>query len=193
MAEGHFHTRAPSRLQREDRVRELRPAELLKTYGHLQKGMTCLDLGCGTGLFSLEMAKIAGDNGLVLAIDDSQKMLDYFKKGNPPANIGLVKGDVRHTPVKSGVGDFCLMALILHEITEHKELIMEANRLLKPGGEIIIVEWKANLRSPGPPKNRRIAIDYLRELLSDNSQFVEFMHEDWSYHHYVVTAAKNRE
>jgi ubiquinone/menaquinone biosynthesis C-methylase UbiE len=190
MAEGHFHTRVASRLQREDRVRELRPAELLQTHGHLRQGMTCLDMGCGTGIFSFEMAKIVGDRGLVLAIDDSQKMLEYFQKQNPPANISLVKGDVRHAPVRSGVADFCLLALILHEIVEHKELIMEADRLLKPGGEINIVEWKPNLRSPGPPKHSRIKIDYLRELLSENSHFVGFRQEEWSYHHYVVTATK---
>jgi ubiquinone/menaquinone biosynthesis C-methylase UbiE len=193
MAEGHFNTRTASRLEREDRVKELRPAELLETYACLKGGMTCVDLGCGTGTFSFEIARAVGNDGLVFAIDDSEKMLDHFRKGNPPHNVVLIRGDVICSPLKSGVADFCLLAFILHEITDHKELIMEANRLLKSGGKIMVVEWKANLRSPGPPKNRRISVDNLQKLLSANSQFVEFEHKEWSYHHYVTTATKNVE
>lgn len=190
MAEGHFNTRTAFKLEREDRVKELRPDELLGNYAGLHNGMSCIDLGCGTGTFSFAMAKIIGDNGLICAIDDSEKMLGFLQKRNPPDNIVVIKGDVLHAPIKSGIADFCLLALILHELKDHKALIAEVNRLLKPEGKIMVLEWKANLRSPGPPKKRRIAVNYLNELLSQ-SNFTEILYKEWSFHHYMVMAVKS--
>ena len=43
---------------------------------YVRPGMTVMDVGCGMGFCSIAMAKIVGDNGLVIAVDLQQKMLE---------------------------------------------------------------------------------------------------------------------
>ncbi len=54
------------------------PRKILNEY--IKEGMTVVDLGCGPGFFSLELARLVGDNGKVIAADLQQAMLDKVKK-----------------------------------------------------------------------------------------------------------------
>ena len=47
---------------------------------YVKPGMTVMDVGCGMGLFSIGMARMVGDGGLVIAVDLQQKMLDGLQK-----------------------------------------------------------------------------------------------------------------
>lgn len=50
------------------------PARVLAPY--VTRGMTVVDGGCGMGFFSIELARLVGDEGAVIATDVQQKMLD---------------------------------------------------------------------------------------------------------------------
>jgi ubiquinone/menaquinone biosynthesis C-methylase UbiE len=159
MTQGHFDTKRARVLDNKERIKELRPNQLLTQVAGITKGMTCVDLGCGTGIFSLPMAYCVGSEGVVYAVDDSAEMLKYLRAKNPPPNLRLVQRDAKQTGLGNQIADFCLLAFILHEVKQPYSIIAEAFRLIKPDGRALVVEWKAELDSPGPPQRIRLTRD----------------------------------
>jgi ubiquinone/menaquinone biosynthesis C-methylase UbiE len=189
MTEGHFDPKRAPGLDSQDRIKELRPYELLKDIAGIKPGMTCIDLGSGTGTFSFPMLLCVGSEGIVYAIDDSDEMLEYIRAKNPPPNLILAHGDVSHTGLDNEIADFCLLSSILHEVDRPANLVVEAFRLLKPGGRVLAVEWKADLDSPGPPQIRRLSREKVEQLFK-HADLHNFRYLDWSRNHYVVTGDK---
>ena len=166
MKDGCFDVRKASKLDSEGRIRELRPYELLKDIAGVAAGMVCIDFGSGTGTFALPLASCVGNEGKVYAVDNSIEMLQHIQAKNPPPNLLLVQRDVEQTGLNSQIADLCLLSFILHEV-KHPELLMaEAFRVLKQGGRVIVVEWKAELDSPGPPQSVRFARKQIEQLFN---------------------------
>jgi len=101
----------------------------------------------------------------------------------------LVHGDVSQTGLDSEIADFCLLASILHEVEQPVNLMAEAFRLLKPEGKVLVLEWKADLDSPGPPKIRRLSRENVEQLFKQ-ADFKNFQYVDWSQNHYVTLGDK---
>ncbi|MFC1873698.1 class I SAM-dependent methyltransferase [Chloroflexota bacterium] len=189
MTEGIFDIKQAHKLDNPGRVRDLRPQELLKNMAEINKGNTCVDFGSGTGMFALPMAELVGSEGKVFAIDNSTEMLAYISAKNPPTNLTLLHSDVVRTGLDSQIADICLMASILHEIQEPGNLIAEAFRLLKSDGRLVIVEWKAELDSPGPPRKKRISKEQIMRFFSQTGlTLASFL--DWSPNYYVALGKK---
>ncbi len=189
MAQQHFNIKRAPVLDGKERLNELRIDELLTDIAGITQGMTCVDLGCGTGAFSFPMVNHVGKEGTIYAVDDSSEMLDYIKLKKPPPNLQLVNEDAGHTKLDSQIADVCLLAFILHEVEEHDNLVNEAYRLLRTDGKVLGVEWKAELTPKGPPGDVRIDKDKLRQLLNQ-SGFTDFRYIDWSINHYVTVGTR---
>ena len=183
--EGIFDIKQAHKLDNTERVKELRPQELLINTARIANGNTCVDFGSGTGIFALPMAELVGAEGRVYAIDNSVEMLAHIRAKNPPTNLTLLHGNAERTGLNSHIADICLLAFILHEIKEPSSLIAEASRLLKPDGRLVIVEWKAELDTPGPPRRTRISKEQIVQLFRQNGlTLASYM--DWSHNHYVA-------
>ncbi len=189
--EGHFDTSRAGRLDSEGRLRELRPQQLLRDVAGVVPGMTCVDLGCGTGTFSLPALALVGETGTVYAVDDSAEMLDYLRAKSPSSNLKIVHSDAGRTGLTDEIADFCLLAFILHEVGDARRPVAETLRLLKPGGVVLAVEWQAELESPGPPPKMRLSEAQIRGLLQEVG-FAPFEYAIWSPNHYWAKACKPR-
>jgi ubiquinone/menaquinone biosynthesis C-methylase UbiE len=98
-----------------------------------------LDMGCGTGRFTIPLAKIAAK---VTGLDMSAAMLKIAeeKADRLDLNIDFHEGDMAHLPFEDHSFDavVCMLA-IMHIPPENRERVfLEASRVLKPGGRIII-------------------------------------------------------
>jgi ubiquinone/menaquinone biosynthesis C-methylase UbiE len=124
------------------RRRGQNPERILKPY--IREGMTALDLGCGTGFFTIDMAKLVGPTGKVVAADLQDGMLDILRKKIDRA--GLKNIFPYKTPQdKLGLTekfDFVLIFYVLHEIPDQAALLKEIKEMLKPDGKVLIVEPK---------------------------------------------------
>jgi ubiquinone/menaquinone biosynthesis C-methylase UbiE len=189
MAEGHFDPKRAPYLDADERIKELRPYQLLKDRAGIQPGMTCVDLGSGTGAFSFPLLSYVGSEGIVYAVDDSDEMLGRIRAKNPPPNLLLVHSDVSRTPLDNEIADLCVLSSILHEVPQPAALLAEAFRLLKLGGRVLAIDWKADLDSPGPPQRLRLSRQKV-ELLFRQTDFQNFEYSDWSRNYYIVTADK---
>jgi ubiquinone/menaquinone biosynthesis C-methylase UbiE len=117
------------------------PRKILSPY--IKEGMTVLDLGCGPGFFSIDMAEMVGKTGKVIASDLQEGMLRIL--GNKIRGTELEDRIVLHACGEDTIGlsdrvDFVLAFYVVHEIPDQKKFFNEIGSILKPDGRVLIVE-----------------------------------------------------
>ncbi|MCK5132348.1 MAG: methyltransferase domain-containing protein [Candidatus Sabulitectum sp.] len=117
------------------------PRKILLPY--IQQGMTALDVGCGPGFFSIDMAKLVGNNGRVIAADLQQGMLDKVEA--KITGTALENRIILHKCSENRIGvtetvDFVLLFYMAHEVQKKSEFFKEIEEILNPAGRILIVE-----------------------------------------------------
>ncbi len=110
---------------------------------YIEEGMTALDLGCGPGFFSIDMAKIVGKSGRVIASDLQEGMLEKLR--DKIKGTELEERITLHNCEENKIGvlekvDFILAFYMVHEVPDQDEFFNEIESLLKPDGQIFIVE-----------------------------------------------------
>jgi len=119
------------------------PQKILESY--VKEGMAILDMGCGPGFFSIEMAKMVGPGGRVISADLQQGMLQKLArkiKGTELAErIVLVKCDKDSINVSEKV-DFILAFYTVHEVPDKEPFFTQLRALLNQEGHFLIVEPK---------------------------------------------------
>jgi ubiquinone/menaquinone biosynthesis C-methylase UbiE len=117
------------------------PKKILKDY--VKEGMTVLDVGCGPGFFSVEIADIVGASGKVIAADLQQGMLDKIKhkiEGREIEKIiELHKCEEDRIGISTKV-DFVLAFYMVHEVPDQDKFLKEIYSILKPDGTFFIIE-----------------------------------------------------
>jgi ubiquinone/menaquinone biosynthesis C-methylase UbiE len=117
------------------------PLNILAPY--VYEGMTALDVGCGPGFFAIEMAKIVGNNGRVVAADLQEGMLtklsDKIRGTDLERRILPVKCDRDSINVSEKV-DFILAFYVIHEIPDKSRFFDQLKHILKENGQVLVVE-----------------------------------------------------
>lgn len=130
----------------------------------LREGDIVADLACGWEYSSIEAAKIIGEEGRVYAVDISEgaiaRVKEAIKKNAVRTVIPLVGDITEGVPLNDKEVDIVLMANILHGlvIAEGAEpALREANRILKPHGLLVVVDFKKISGPLGPPYSIRLS------------------------------------
>ena len=127
------------------------PREILAP--HLREGMTVLEPGPGMGFFTVELARLVGSSGRVVAVDVQPKMIDKLKQRLAKAGVaGRV--DARVAPAESmGVGDlqgtvdFLLAFAVVHEFPDQAKFFAEVAAASKPGASLLLAEPKGHVKA----------------------------------------------
>lgn len=129
----------------ENRLRLLlqNPGRILK--GYIHPGMTVLDLGCGTGYFSLEIAKLLEKRGKVIAADVQKGMLEVLihKSGySELQNQIQIHNNLENKLNLTEKVDFILAFYAFHEMKYLDSIIFELQELLTNETKVFISEQK---------------------------------------------------
>jgi ubiquinone/menaquinone biosynthesis C-methylase UbiE len=118
---------------------------LKNDYRHLSQllkpGMTILDVGCGTGSISKDIAAIVGENGKVIGIDNTEHFITSGRTAyNSVQNLELIWVDLFdfQTDIQF---DLIVSARTLQWLSNPKEAIIKMKSLLKPNGQISILDY----------------------------------------------------
>lgn len=107
----------------------------------IPRDLCVADIGTGTGILARELAN-AGVR--VLAIDRSQQMIDSARKkiGETLADrVDFRRGEANALPVADGEVDAAMAHMVLHYLASPAEALQEMARIVRPGGQIIVVDF----------------------------------------------------
>lgn len=131
-------------LERPKREEEEKLTLLVESLG-LEPGMVVADIGAGSGVISAMIADRIGPDGVVLAVDIQQEMLDALAercKVSGITNIKGILGTVKSPKLKAGSVDLAIMVDVYHEFDHPYEMLQEIAHALKPGGRVIFIEYR---------------------------------------------------
>ena len=128
----------------------------------ISKGTKVADFGCGSGYFSLPLARLVGGEGKVFAIDILESSLESVRSKVETEgflNIETVHVDLE-VPNGSGLQkqsiDLVLLANLLYQVGNRLSIFKEAKRVLKKTGKLVIIEWKPNVKEKPLGPNQKI-------------------------------------
>lgn len=125
----------------------------------IEPGMTVADLGAGTGYFVPHLAKAVGDSGAVLALDVEPKMVSYLAER--AQREGLSQVEARQVPTtEPGLEpdsiDRLLTVNTWHHIDRRRDYSLALFKAIKPGGRVVVVDYKREEGIPGAPMKMRL-------------------------------------
>ena len=123
----------------------------------LQEGMQVADFGCGSGHLTIIMAGKVGSKEKIHALDVMPNALDSVKvraRDGNLENIETIRTNLEIMGASSladNSQDMVLMANILFQSNQKENIIKEGIRVLKPGGKLIVIDWKKGVSGFGLP------------------------------------------
>lgn len=109
-----------------------------------QSGERLLEIGPGTGHYTVALADWVGPQGSVDALDVQQKFLDHTARRAVKAGLSNVHptlGDVQALPYSDASFDGALIIGVIGEVPDRASALAELHRVLKPGGRLIVGEF----------------------------------------------------
>ena len=134
------------------------PDRMWKGVG-LRAGEVVVDVGAGSGFYAFPAAETVGPSGRVYAVDVSEELVALIREraeARKVRNLEPVLSTPAHIPVEDAVADVVLLADVLHGISP--KTLVEAVRLLRPGGRLVDVDWKKRSTPEGPPVGHRLSM-----------------------------------
>lgn len=126
----------------------------------LREGMKVGDFGAGSGHYARAAAAIVGRSGKVYAIDIQEDVLKHLKLNTHERHqrtIETIWGDIEKqggTHLRDASLDAVLLANTLFQVENRFGLLKEIQRVLKPGGKLMIVDWAGSYGGIGPSQER---------------------------------------
>lgn len=117
------------------------PRRVLDAFG-VGPGRTVLEIGPGTGYYSVGTAWRVGPAGRLICVDLQQEMLEHARKKVEAAGLRafFVRGDASALPLRPGAVDHVLLVTVLGEIPDRTAALREIRRVLRMGGELSVSE-----------------------------------------------------
>jgi len=151
----------------------------------LRKDMIAADFGSGSGGWAIPLARTLED-GFVYAIDILEEPTSVLKgkiSRERISNIGVICSNIERqsgSTLADSSTDLVLITNLLFQIENKKTVFAEAYRILKPGGKVLVVDWKktANL---GPEK-RRISEVQVKKIAEESDFKLERQFDAGPYH-----------
>ncbi len=104
-----------------------------------------LEIGCGTGQFSIELSKVSKN---YIASDYSLNMINEFKKNYNDNKINFMVEDITNLSFSDNTFDIVLIPNVLHVIKGYNTALNEAYRVLKPNGILIVPTFIYDYKMP---------------------------------------------
>jgi ubiquinone/menaquinone biosynthesis C-methylase UbiE len=147
----------------------LNPEQILNEL-ELKEDMLACEFGCGTGIFTISLAKRL-KQGKVYGLDVQEEKLSALKNRatlEKLTNISTILCDLeapKGSTFQNNFLDIVLIPNILFQAENKRAIIQEGKRILKPGGQLLIIDWSKKV-SFGP-KEGRITADEVKKLASE--------------------------
>jgi ubiquinone/menaquinone biosynthesis C-methylase UbiE len=123
-----------------------RPRKFL--FEFIKPGIIAADIGCGLGFYTVEMARMVGEKGRIIAIDFQPEMLRFTEKKASKASVSKRVETIqctKHDLIVSEHVDFALSMWVAHEVLDRHRFFRQICDMLKPDGKYLLSEPKLHV------------------------------------------------
>lgn len=162
---------------------------LLKRAG-VDVGMNVADFGAGReGTFTTTSARLVTETGRVYSLDvvkDVLGVIDGMVKDAGLNNVETIWTDLElygaAEAVADNIIDVGILANTLFQSLKREEMMKECVRMMRPGGTMLLVDWKPGETAIGPPVDHRATPDEMKEIATRLGLEVTEEFEAGEYH-----------
>ena len=152
-------------LHDEKRRRQLPPEKLIALIRPFA-GMALADIGVGTGFCSIPLLESVNWQATYYAVDAQAEMLEKFRErlaGHEHADaVRMILTPDDRVDLPDQTVDVAVACSVYHELPDRARHAVELRRILKPGGRLVVVDWKSlatgEERTVGPPAHHRVDV-----------------------------------
>jgi ubiquinone/menaquinone biosynthesis C-methylase UbiE len=175
-------------LERVEREEEERPDRLLELLA-LEPGAVVADVGAGSGYYTRRLAKAVGPSGKVVAVDVQPEMLEILidqLESEGITNVAPVLGTITDPRLPEASLDVILMVDVYHEFSHPYEMMSALCRALKPGGRMVLVEYRAeDPNVPIKPAHKMTEVQVRREMALHPLRWERTVSDQLPWQHYL--------
>lgn len=157
----------------------------------INQNFIAADLGCGSGFFTVPLSQKVKK---VYGIDVQEEMLQFLEQKIRKLkikNIELLLSKENEIPLEDESVDLLVSVNTLHEFDDKERMIEEMRRTLKPGGKVLIVDFKKEDTGFGPPVYIRVPKKQAKKLF-EKKGFTTLKAKDLTYHYLLVLSKENK-
>lgn len=160
--------------------KKMQPASLVIVRSGIIEGTKVLEIGCGSGAYTLDIARAVGEHGIVYALDIQQSMLDQVNRklskeeNKDIRNVEVLLGNAYKLPFEDQSIDTISLITVLQEIPDKHKALLEAGRVLKQDGRIAITELLVDPDYPSRKKTTKQLTEAGFEVEADEGNFLNY-------------------
>jgi len=181
--------RAAGWLERPEREKEEKPQLLLELLD-LEPGDVVADIGAGSGYHTRRLARAVAPSGSVFAVDIQPEMLEMLSerlKEEGIENVEPVLGQIDDVKLPEGSVDLVLMVDVYHEFSHPYEMMRSISRSLKPGGRVVLVEYRGEDEwVPIKPHHKMTAAQVRKEMALHPLKWKQTVSDQLPWQHFIV-------
>jgi arsenite methyltransferase len=167
-----------------------KPHEVLMALG-LKDGERIADIGAGSGYFALRFANHVGKTGVVYAVDINPDMITHLNRRVRDAGLENVRTILAlpDDPLLAEASvDRAFICETWHHIDKHPQYLAMLKKILKPGGQAVIIDFQKKETPIGPPMEMRVSReDVVREFAQGGFRLTK-EHTFLPYQYFLVFA-----
>jgi arsenite methyltransferase len=169
-----------------------KPHEVL-TALNIKPGEVIADIGAGSGYFSFRLAHFVGAKGKVYAVDVSPDMVRYVNRRireTKASNVVTILADNDDPLLPDRSVNRFFICDVWHHVENQTKYLSLMKKMLKPGGEIIMIDFHKKELPIGPPMQMKIAREDLIKQMETNGFRLTKEHTFLPHQYFLVFAAK---
>ena len=167
-----------------------KPEEVVRALA-LKPGETVADIGSGSGYFTLRLAKAVGDAGRVYGVDIDPEMIRHLNRRVRDAGVRNVQ-TILSAPddplLPDGSIDRFVVVDTWHHVDKQPEYLALMKKMLKPGGQVVMIDFHKRELPVGPPVEMKIAREVLVRQMEANGFRLAQEHTFLPYQYFLVFA-----
>lgn len=157
----------------------------------LKEGERIADIGAGSGYFSLRFAQHVGAGGQVLAVDINPDMIVHLNRRIRDGRVENIR-TILAVPDDPLLADSSVDRIFIcetwHHIENHPQYLARLKKILKPGGQVVIIDFQKKPTPVGPPAEMRVAREDVVGEFQQNGFRLAKEHTSLPYQYFLIFA-----
>jgi ubiquinone/menaquinone biosynthesis C-methylase UbiE len=169
-----------------------KPHEVMEALA-IKSGEAIADIGTGSGYFTLRLAHHVGPTGRVYAVDVNPDMIRHVQNRVRDAKLQNVTTILArpNDPLLPQPVDRFVIVDVWHHIEDQTGYLALMKKHLKPGGQVIMIDFHKRDLPVGPPAHMKIAREDLLKQMAANGFRVVKEHTFLPYQYFIVFSVAN--